>query len=69
MLILDEPTSALERAEHGDAAGRAAASCASAGSRVVFVSHILEEVLALCDEVTVLRDGRAVARAACRERG
>ena len=25
---------------------------------VVFVSHILEDVMALCDEVTVLRDGR-----------
>ena len=40
---------------------------------VVFVSHILEDVMALCDEVTVLRDGqrrdgRAAARGADRVR-
>ena len=38
---------------------------------VVFVSHILEDVMALCDEVTVLRDGQVAmsARAARRADG
>jgi ABC-type sugar transport system ATPase subunit len=30
---------------------------------VVYESHILEEVMSLCDEVTVLRDGRVVMAA------
>ena len=37
------------------------ACCATAQVGVVFVTHILEEVMALCDEVTVLRDGRGRA--------
>ncbi len=56
VLILDEPTSAL---------GAASTSTLFDTLRVlrdrqvgvVFVSHILEDVMALCDEVTVLRDG------------
>ena len=35
---------------------------------VVFVSHILEDVMALCDEVTVLRDGRVGDERASRAR-
>ena len=34
---------------------------------VVFVSHILEDVMALCDEVTVLRDGEVTMAAEPRE--
>ncbi len=33
---------------------------AARGACVVFVSHKLEEVFAVCDTVTVLRDGRSV---------
>jgi ABC-type sugar transport system ATPase subunit len=34
---------------------------------VLFVTHILEEVMALCDDVTVLRDGRPVLEGVARE--
>ncbi|MFD0632810.1 ATP-binding cassette domain-containing protein [Catenulispora yoronensis] len=59
VLILDEPTSALEQAS----ASRLLDILRVLRERevaVVFVSHILEEVLTLCDEITVLRDGRTV---------
>jgi ABC-type sugar transport system ATPase subunit len=57
VLLLDEPTSALE----ASSAGRLLEALRVLRSRnvaVIFVSHILEEVMELCDEVTVLRDGR-----------
>ena len=59
VLILDEPTSALERAGT-EALLRAVAVLRERRVAVVFVSHVVEEVLALCDEITVLRDGRPV---------
>src|SRR4051812_30131920 len=59
VLILDEPTSALERSST-DALMKVLRVLRERQVAVVFVSHILEEVLALCDAVTVLRDGRPV---------
>ncbi|MEU6998440.1 sugar ABC transporter ATP-binding protein [Nonomuraea sp. NPDC046570] len=59
VLILDEPTSALQ----SDAVARLLRILAALRARqvgVVYVSHLLEEVLQLCDAVTVLRDGRNV---------
>jgi ABC-type sugar transport system ATPase subunit len=59
VLILDEPTSALnaratERLHHVLRALR------QRSVAVVYISHMLEDVLSLCDEVTVLRDGKNV---------
>ena len=42
---------------------RSCASCRDSGHAVVLVSHKLEEVFAVADTVTVLRDGRSVAEA------
>lgn len=59
VLVLDEPTATLSTAEieHVFAAIR---SVAATGCGVIFVSHRLDEVLQLCDRVTVLRDGKLV---------
>ncbi|MFI7000342.1 sugar ABC transporter ATP-binding protein [Nocardia sp. NPDC050175] len=62
VLILDEPTSALDEA----GTRRLLNIVRVLRERrvaVVFVSHILEETMALCDEITVLRDGRTVLSA------
>jgi ABC-type sugar transport system ATPase subunit len=59
VLILDEPTSALEQAST-EALMHVLRVLRERRVAVVFVSHILEEVLALCDVITVLRDGRPV---------
>jgi simple sugar transport system ATP-binding protein len=56
LLVLDEPTSNLSPPETGvllDVLRRLRAE----GKSVVFISHKLGEVLDLCDEVVVLRDG------------
>ena len=60
LLVLDEPTASLNRGEV-DALFREVRRVAAAGNGVIFVSHILDEVLELADRVTVLRDGRVVA--------
>lgn len=60
LLVLDEPTASLNRGEV-DALFREVRRIADLGGGVLFVSHVLEEVLELADRVTVLRDGRVVA--------
>jgi ABC-type sugar transport system ATPase subunit len=60
ILILDEPTATLgERETERVFAGIRKLS--AEGCSVIFVSHRLGEVLSLCSQVTVLRDGRMVA--------
>ncbi len=59
VLILDEPTTGIT-AEQTRALFAALRQLAAAGNTVLFVSHKLEEVAALCDTVCVLRAGRLV---------
>jgi ABC-type sugar transport system ATPase subunit len=62
VLILDEPTSALGQRSTENLL-RILRVLRDRQVGVVFVSHILEDVMALCDEVTVLRDGEVVMSA------
>ncbi len=62
LLVLDEPTAALNRREV-EALFREIRRVVDLGAGVLFVSHVLEEVLDLADRVTVLRDGKVVASA------
>ncbi len=56
VLLLDEPTTSLTPAETVSLF-RILRRLRDDGTSLVFVSHKLEEVLELCDRVTVLRDG------------
>ncbi|MBB4920151.1 sugar ABC transporter ATP-binding protein [Streptosporangium saharense] len=62
VLILDEPTSALEQASADRLLNVVRVLCEHQVG-VVFVSHILEEVMALSDVITVLRNGEVVMEA------
>ena len=62
ILILDEPTSALGAAST-ETLLDILRVLRDREVGVVFVSHILEDVMALCDEVTVLRDGEVTMAA------
>ena len=57
LLILDEPTSAITAAE-ADNLFRLMRSLQQRGVTLIYVSHRLAEVFALCDTITVLRDGQ-----------
>ncbi|MFE4969284.1 sugar ABC transporter ATP-binding protein [Streptomyces sp. NPDC056660] len=59
VLLLDEPTASLSP-EETERLFEVIRRLAERGACVVFVSHKLEEVFAVCDTVTVLRDGRSV---------
>ncbi len=60
VLLLDEPTATLSKTEI-ELVFSAVRRIAARGCAVIFVSHRLGEVIELCDRVTVMRDGEAVA--------
>jgi ABC-type uncharacterized transport system ATPase subunit len=62
-LVLDEPTAVLTPQE-GAGLFRVLRSLAAEGSAIIFISHKLNEVMALTSKVTVLRHGKVVATAA-----
>jgi rhamnose transport system ATP-binding protein len=57
VLIMDEPTAALSGTEV-DRLFRVVETLRERGAAVLFISHRLEEVFAICSTVTVLRDGQ-----------
>ena len=59
LIVMDEPTAALSRSD-AEALHLVVRQLARSGTTVVLVSHFLNEVLELADEVTILRDGRLV---------
>jgi rhamnose transport system ATP-binding protein len=60
VIVMDEPTAALSALE-AERLMDVARRLRERGSAVVFVSHRLDEVFALCDRYTVMRDGATVA--------
>lgn len=62
ILIMDEPTTVLTPAECDDLFDNLR-ELTQAGTSVIFISHKLREVAALCDRVTVLRRGKSVSSA------
>ncbi|MEH2254610.1 ABC transporter ATP-binding protein [Nostoc sp.] len=60
LLILDEPTAVLTPPEV-ESLIAILRQLAAAGNTIIFISHKLEEVMNLCDSVTVLRQGKVVA--------
>ncbi len=59
ILIMDEPTSALTETEK-QALFALIASLKQEGVSLIYVSHFLDEVVKICDRVTVMKDGRQV---------
>src|SRR5205085_12349667 len=59
MLILDEPTAVLSPQEVEEFFG-ILRRMKEQGKTIVIITHKLEEVLAISDEVTVMRDGKSV---------
>ena len=59
VLILDEPTASLSNRE-ADALFTVLHQLKAEGVALLYVSHRLDEIFALCERATILRDGRLV---------
>ncbi|CAB4627378.1 unannotated protein [freshwater metagenome] len=62
VIVMDEPTAALSSKEV-DRLFQVARNLEAQNCAVVFVSHRLDEVFALCSRITVMRDGATVGSA------
>lgn len=60
VFILDEPTAALNAADV-DILNRQIAKLKAAGKAIIYISHRMDEIFNICDDVTVMKDGRHVA--------
>ena len=66
VLVLDEPTAALPEHEVGVLLDHLRALRAR-GTACIYISHKLDEVFAIADRITVLRDGRSIATRPARD--
>jgi rhamnose transport system ATP-binding protein len=63
VVVMDEPTAALTNVEV-ERLSEVIRALRREGAAVLFISHRLEEVFAICQRVTIMRDGRFVRTAA-----
>ncbi|WP_253958483.1 sugar ABC transporter ATP-binding protein [Rhizobium sp. WYJ-E13] len=68
ILVLDEPTAALVKREV-DSLFRVLRRLRDDGIAIIFISHYMQEIEDLCDEVTVMRNGTDVGVIVPRETG
>ncbi len=59
LIILDEPTTALTRSEINSLFA-ILRQLKQQGIAFIFISHKLNELLEICDRVTVMRDGKVI---------
>ncbi|MDR0267127.1 sugar ABC transporter ATP-binding protein [Paenibacillus sp.] len=59
VIIMDEPTSALTEREI-EKLFEVIQSLKKTGVSIVYISHRMEEIFAICDRITVMRDGKTV---------
>lgn len=59
LLIMDEPTSSLAEREVKELL-KTVKELKNKGIAVIYISHRLDEVMEICDRVTVMRDGRKI---------
>src|SRR5256712_3812746 len=59
LIVMDEPTSAITEAEVANL-HNIIRSLRDRGVSIIYITHKMDEVFNICDEVTVLRDGRYV---------
>ena len=59
LVVMDEPTASLAASEREEVY-RAVQRLKGEGRSVLFVSHFIDEIVSLTDNVTVLRDGKVV---------
>jgi len=59
LIIMDEPTSSLSRDEVEDLK-KIIFKLKERGTTVIYISHLLDEVFAVSDRITVLRDGKLI---------
>ncbi|MDE3080022.1 MAG: ABC transporter ATP-binding protein [Paracoccaceae bacterium] len=67
LLIMDEPTSVLTPQEV-DILFKTLRQLSAEGTAILYISHKLEEIRALCDSATILRRGKVVASCNPREK-
>jgi ribose transport system ATP-binding protein len=66
LLIMDEPTSSLDEREVA-VLFDTIRTLQKNGVAVIFIGHRLDELYAICDRVTIMRDGQTVAVSAMRD--
>lgn len=62
LIVMDEPTDALTDKET-ESLFKVIKELTSEGKSIIYISHRLKEIPAICDDITILRDGKFISEA------